>query len=177
MKKTLLLSLLLSFLALSCGSDSGGGTENTALNLVTGIYCRQTADDVALRLGNPNVFTQSQFVMYPNPATQFVMVVAQEPITDAWIVPATPQKIFQSTDFNTVLHSDLYTEQTLTANADISLHDSTSGNLLLEIADLPKGYYRIVVKIGGALYWDNLYKYSAQESNEDQFNAISSFWQ
>ncbi len=46
----------------------------------------------------------------------------------------------------------------------------------MNIGTLEKGYYRIFVKIGGVIYWDNLYKYENGGNNEEQFNAISNFW-
>jgi hypothetical protein len=97
MKKTLL--ILLSVFALSCTHDDANPTDKTALNLVTGIVPRQNFDDTPFQLGNPNVLVNNKFVIYPNPARETLFVTAQENITDVWIVPANPKKIYQGCGF------------------------------------------------------------------------------
>jgi hypothetical protein len=174
MKKSLL--IFISILSLSCSSDDNSNPSNTDMNLVTGINLRQTSDDIGLEFGNPNILVNNKFVAYPNPANNVVYIAAQENITDIWLVPGTPIKIYQNTNFSSLLNSALYPEASIITNADFALNGQASDVIGLNISTLEKGYYKVFVKIGGQIYWDNLYKYEEGESNEDQFNAIFNFW-
>lgn len=172
MKKILL--LLTVVLALSCTSDDQ--PENTAMDLVTGITLRQNFDDAPLQLGNPNALTGNQFVIYPNPAISTVVISAQQTITDVWVVKGKAKKIYQNTNFNTVLNSNLYTEQSLAAHSSSTLNAQTTSTINLNLDNLQKGYYKVFVKIDGVIYWDNLYKYDSGQDGEQQFNALTDFW-
>ena len=167
---------LIAILSLSCSNDENSNPENTALNLVTGINCRQTPDDLPLELGNPNILVNNKFVIYPNPANEIVYISAQENVTDVWFVPANPEKIYQNVNFSSVLNTNLYTEQSIVSNSNFSINGQSSNGFSMNIGILEKGYYKVFVKIAGIVYWDNLYKYENQGNNEEQFNAISDFW-
>ena len=164
-------------MTISCSSDetATNPTDSTALNLVTGINFRQNFDDPPLELGNLNNFVDNKFVIYPNPANAAVYLSSSQNVTDVWIVPANPEKIYQDVDFSTILNSNLYNEQSIISNSSFSLTGQSSTNLSLNTASLPEGYYRVFVKIGGEIYWDNLYKYTGSSSPE-QLAAFISFW-
>lgn len=173
------LFLLISILALSCNKDeTNNPTDKTALNLVTGINCRQTLDpdEIGLQLGNPNVLVNDKFKIYPNPANESVYISAQENVTDVWLVSAKPEKIHQDVNFNSILNIDLYSEQSIISNSNFSLNRQSSNSFKMNIGTLAKGYYKVFVKIEGKIYWDNLYKYENQGNNEEQFNKINDFW-
>ncbi len=177
MKKAIF--ILLSILTISCNNDDNNNenvTDKTALKLVTGINFRQNFDDPILQYGNPNVLVNNMFLIYPNPANEKVVLQAQENITDIWLIKADPEKIHQEINFNNVLNTNLYSEQLINTNSNLSLNSQSSNNIIMNIETLEKGYYRIFVKIGGVIYWDNLYKYENGGNNEEQFNAISNFW-
>lgn len=167
--------LLIAVLALSCSSDSGV-TDKTDLKLVTGVTFRQNFDDPPLQLGNPNALVNNKFVMYPNPANSSVFIAADENVTDVWIVPANPQKIHQDVNFNSVLTIGLYSEQTINTNSNIAVTGQSSPDSSINLATLEKGYYRVFVKIGGVIYWDNLYKYDNGVDNEQQITSILNYW-
>ena len=58
MKNTLF--ILISILAISCNNDETDiQTDKNSINLVTGINCRQTSDDLGLKLGNPNILVNN----------------------------------------------------------------------------------------------------------------------
>ncbi len=174
MKKTIF--ILLTILTISCNSDETiNPTNSNAINLVTGINFRQNFDDPPLQLGNPNILVNNKFVIYPNPANATVYLLAQQNVTDVWIVPANPEKIYQDLDFSTILNTNLYSEQSIISNSNFSLTAQSSTNLSLNIGTLAKGYYRVFVKIGGDIYWDNLYK-NDNGSNPEQMAAIVNFW-
>ncbi|EIA08113.1 hypothetical protein [Flavobacterium frigoris] len=177
MKKKLF--FLISILALSCTKDeTNNSTDKAALNLVTGINCRQTLDqnEIVLKLGNPNILVNNKFKIYPNPANESVYILAQENVTDVWFVSAKPEKIHQELNFSSILNTNLYSEQTISSNSNFSLNGQSSSNIGVNIGTLTKGYYKVFVKIGGEIYWDNLYKYENQANNEEQFNKINDFW-
>jgi hypothetical protein len=174
MKKGLL--ILLSILALGCNSDETSVTDKTALSLVTGVTFRQNFDDPPFQLGNPNTFVNNKFVIYPNPAIETAFISAAENITDVWIVPANAEKIHQTVDFAGILNTSLYPQQSILANSDLTLTGQSSNNINLDLESLEKGYYRVFVKIGGEIYWDNLYKYDDAVNHEADMNAIINFW-
>ncbi len=174
MKKNLL--ILISVLSLSCSSDDNSTPSNTDMNLVTGINLRQTAEDIGLEFGNPNILVNNKFVAYPNPANNVVFIASQENITDVWLVRGNPKKIYQNVNFSSILNNNLYTEQSIITNADFALNGQSSAGISLNISTLEKGYYKVFVKIGGQVYWDNLYKYEEDGTNEAQFDAIFNFW-
>lgn len=175
MKKTLL--ILISIFAISCSNDETKvQTENTSIDLVTGLYFRQTSDDPGLQLGNPNVLVNNKFLIYPNLANESVNILAKETVTDVWFVPANPEKIYQEVNFSTILNSNLYSEQSIISKSGFSVNGKSSNSFSMNIRTLAKGYYKVFVKIGGVIYWDNLYKYENQGDNEEQFNTINNFW-
>jgi hypothetical protein len=174
MKKKLF--ILISILALSCNKDETNETDKTAINLVTGVNFRVTSDDSGLQLGNPNVLVNSKFKIYPNPANELVYISAQENVTDVWFVTANPEKIYQDANFSSILNTNLYSEQSIISHSNFTLSGQSSNSFSINIGTLAKGYYRVFVKIGGKIYWDNLYKYDNQGNNEEQFTSITNFW-
>lgn len=174
MKKRLL--FLISLVILSCNTDETSNPDRTALDLVTGINCRQTTDDIPLQLGNPNILINNKFVIYPNPVTDVFYLAAQENVTDVWLVSGNPQKIYQTTNFSSVLNTNLYSEQSILDNSDFSLTGQSSSGISINIGTLEEGYYKVFVKIGGVIYWDNIYKHGDQGDNEEQFNELFDFW-
>ena len=175
MKKKLF--ILISILAISCNKDETDvQTDKNSINLVTGINCRQTPDDTGLKLGNPNVLVNNKFVLYPNPANESVYILAQENVTDVWFVSANPEKIYQEVNFSDILNTNLYTEQSIISNSNFTLSGQSSKSFKMNLGTLAKGYYKVFVKVGGKIYWDNLYKYEDQVVNEEQFSKINDFW-
>ncbi len=175
MKKSLF--IVLSILTLSCNNDeTSNQSNNKDLKLVTGINLRQNFDDPPLKLGNPNVLVNNKFAIYPNPAQNMVSILAQDNVTDVWLVPATPEKIYQSVNFSSILTNNLFSEQSISSNSIISVNSQSSNNLMINLETLEKGYYKVFVKIDGVIYWDNLYKYDSQIDSSVQFTAINAFW-
>jgi hypothetical protein len=175
MKKKLF--ILISILAISCNKDETDvQTDKSSINLVTGVNFRQDTNDTGLKLGNPNVLVNNKFLLYPNPANESVYILAQENVTDVWFVSANPEKIHQDVNFSNILSTNLYTEQSIITNSNFYLNGQSSNSFKMNIGTLAKGYYKVFVKIGGRIYWDNLYKYENQDNNEEQFNKINDFW-
>jgi len=175
MKNKLL--ILIAVLVLSCSKeDSNTLMDKTELQLVTGINCRQTADDTPQILGNPNVLVNNKFSLYPNPAKEIFLIKAPQNVTDVWVVPATPQKSYQDTDFSSILTPGLYSETSISSHSALSLNEQSSGLINMTISSLAKGYYKVFVKIDGVIYWDNLYKYENEGDTIEQFDALSNYW-
>jgi hypothetical protein len=175
MKKKLF--ILISILAISCHNDeTTAPTDKNALNLVTGVNFRQNPEDQQLQLGNPNALVNGKFIIYPNPAIESAFITAQGNVTDVWFVPANPEKIYQDVNFSSILNTNLYSEQSIISHSNFSVNGQSSNNISLNIGTLEKGYYRVFVKIGGEIYWDNFLKIDGEESNEEHFNTIVDFW-
>jgi hypothetical protein len=170
MKKILFACLLL--FVLSCSSDSSTGQD--AIDLVTGVTFRQTPEDLPMELGNPNVWVNNQFILYPNPVKQHLLLVSQTPISDIWIIPAHAQKIYQSVDYSTVLTTTTYSEAAVADHASISIDALTSTVVDVNVESLTEGYYRVFVKIDGVLYWDNVYVDPV--NTEEHIAEVIGFW-
>ncbi len=169
---TIIFALLLF---ISCSNDddnNNNSTSETAIELVTGVNIRNSEFSAPIQLGNPNVFTNDQFIAYPNPPSGALSLSASENISDVWITNANAEKIYQQTDFNSILNSDLYAESEIELNAEMELNDLNSTNLVLNLENLNSGYYKVFVRINGNLYWDNIY---IPESNFEIDNLIN-FW-
>ena len=170
MKKMTIIFALLIFI--SCGNDdeNNNSTSETDIELVTGINIRNSEFSAPTRLGNPNVFTNNQFIAYPNPPAGALSLLASENISDVWITPANAEKIYQQSDFNSILNSDLYAESLIESNAEMEFLNLNSTNLVLNLENLTSGYYRVFTKINGTLYWDNIYIPESNFEIEDLIN-------
>lgn len=171
--------ILISILAISCSKEETvKETEKTSLNLITGINFRETGDnkEMLLHLGNANILTNNKFLIYPNPATDKVYISAQENVTYIWFVKGNPEKIYQDFTFGNILNSDFYDEKSIVLNSKNSVNGQSSKEFSLNIETLEKGYYKVFIKIGGKIYWDNLYKYDNTEDTQKQSLSIKNFW-
>lgn len=170
-RMTIILALLI---LISCSNDdeNNNSTSETNIELVTGINIRNSEFSAPIKLGNPNVLTNNQFIAYPNPPAGALSLSAPENISDVWITSANAEKIYQQTDFSTILNSDLYAESEIELNAEIEAIDLNSTNIVLNLENLSSGYYRVFVKINGTLYWDNIY---IPESNFEIDDLIN-YW-
>lgn len=172
MKKMTIIFALLLFISCSNDDDNNNSTSETAVELVTGINIRNSEFSQPTQLGNPNVFTNNQFIAYPNPPAGALSLQAIENISDVWITSANAEKIYQQTDYNSILNSDLYTQSLIESNAEMDFPNLNSTNLVLNLESLTSGYYRVFVKINGNLYWDNIY---IPESNFEIDDLIN-YW-
>lgn len=172
MKKMTIIFALLIFI--SCGNDdeNNNSTSETDIELVTGINIRNSEFSAPTQLGNPNVFTNNQFIAYPNPPAGALSLLASENISDVWITSANAEKIYQQSDFNSILNSDLYAESLIESNAEMEFLNLNSTNLVLNLENLTSGYYKVFVKINGTTYWDNIY---IPESNFEIDDLIN-YW-
>lgn len=157
MKKIMITFILLLFLSCSSDDENNNSTTPTDIALVTGINIRSSSFSAPIQLGNPNVFTNNQFIAYPNPPAGALSVSASQNISDVWIIPANGVKIYQQEDFSSILNSDLYTEPIVESNAEMEFTNLNTPDIILNLDQLTAGYYRVYVKIGGILYWDNIY--------------------
>ncbi|WP_339835238.1 hypothetical protein [uncultured Flavobacterium sp.] len=173
MKKILFLSIVLIFN--SCNKDDADNKiSNTSIDLVTGLTLRQTIDDTFLTLGNPNIYTNNIFIIYPNSSTGFLSIASNDSISDVWVIPGNPVKIHKQTDFSAVLNSSLYSESQIQDKSQLELNDINSLNIILDINSLNSGYYKVFVKINNTIYWDNIYL--EKNGDENSFNEIINYW-
>ena len=157
MKKITIILALLLFISCSSDDENNNSRTETDIELVTGISIRNSEFSAPIKLGNPNVFTNNQFIAYPNPLAGFLTLLASENISNIWIIPASADRIYQQTDFNSILNSDLYTETQIESNAELEFIDLSSANIILNLESLNSGYYKVFVKINGNLYWENIF--------------------
>lgn len=158
----------------SCSNDSenSNSSTETSIELVTGINIRNSEFSAPIQLGNPNVFTNNQFITYPNPPSGALNLSAFETISDIWITSANAKKTHQQTDFNSILNSDLYTQSQIESNTEMEFLNLNSTNIVLNLENLTSGYYKVFVKINGKLYWDNIYV----PSNNFDINDLINYW-
>jgi hypothetical protein len=100
----------------------------------------------------------NKFKIYPNPANESVYILAQENVTDVWLVSAKPKKIHQDVNFSSILNTDLYSEQSIITNSIVSLA-TNSKQFHNEHRDSCKDIIKYSLKSTEKTYWDNLYKY------------------
>jgi len=172
MKKiTIILALLLW---VSCSNDDSDNNSKagTDIKLVTGINIRSSEYSSPMKLGNPNVLTDNQFIIYPNPSLGLLSVKSTSEISDAWIIPAQAKKSYQQTDFASILTTNLYDESVIASNAEIEFNDLTATKLAINLSGISHGYYKVFVKINGVIYWDNFY---FQDDNFN-INSLINYW-
>jgi hypothetical protein len=172
MKNITIIFALLIITSCSNDDENNNSTTETNIELVTGINIRDSGSSASIQLGNPNVLTNNQFIAYPNPPAGALSLSASENISDVWITPANAEKLYQQTDFNSILNSNLYAESLIESNAEMEFINLNSTNLVLNLENLTSGYYRVFVKINGTLYWDNIY---IPESNFEIDDLIN-YW-
>jgi hypothetical protein len=173
MKKIILFVLVVSIF--SCkNDDSNNQTDMLNINLVSGINLRETADQVPLRFGNPNIFVSNQLVVYPNLAYEVINIYSQNVITDVYFISGWPEKIHQNVDFNDILNSGVYAESTISGLSTLKFN-GTDLFSTFNISNLEAGYYRVFIKTNNQFYWDNFYKTNSPTSNT-QIENISTFW-
>ncbi|MDN3725501.1 hypothetical protein QRD02_14015 [Aequorivita sp. SDUM287046] len=72
--------------------------------MVTGINLLPENGPSPIQLGNPNIFIDKSILsVYPNPVVNILTINSYYEILDVWIIPATPEKIHQETNFETVV--------------------------------------------------------------------------
>ncbi len=171
MKKTILI-LLTILLFVSCDDDTDLDNE-TDIDLVTGIVTRDAIGGIIEEFGNPNTLTNDRLFCYPNPAIDILRIVdtsTNPTMNEAWIIKGNAKKIFQNTNFESIINSNLYTITELD-NLELVTYDLSSSinEVTVDISSLEPGYYRIFVKFdNGEIIWENIYN-----TNEHYLTTIS----
>lgn len=160
------------FLNISCSSDDPKPSNETELGLFTGMILRPSERGPSILLGNPNILVD-QTLMFPNPVSASIVIrdYSNAEITNVWFLKVTPQKKYQTVDFNGILNSKLYTDSEVESNADLVLKNLKASNLTINLKDLSFGYYRVFLKVGGKIQWNNIY--IGKDTSIDEFR---SFW-
>ena len=172
LKLTLLIIILFSIISCSSDNEDNNTKSGTDIKLVTGINIRNSEFSQPIQLGNPNILTNNQFIIYPNPTLGLLRLKSNSDISDVWIIPAKANKSYQKTDFTAILTSEMYNETLITSNAEMEITDLTTTNLTINLNELNYGYYRVFVKINGKIYWDNIY---FQDNNMD-IEDLNNYW-
>jgi len=152
----------------SCSNDDDatiGGSNETAIDLVTGLIARPDAYSPGFRLGNPNIrmpasISSTTIIAFPNPiisAFSIQMAQTSEVINNIWLVKANANKIYQDTDFDEILSENTYTVSQIESVAETSFDGISSTNVTLDLGSFEAGYYRVFIKTDQSLYWDNIY--------------------
>lgn len=169
--KKLIILLALNFL-ISCNKDNDDiKTANaTNIDLVAGLHIRNSNDSEIIKLGNPNVWNENQFIIYPNPTAGALSLSSNDRITDVWIIAAKANKTYQNTNFNLILNSNVYSESQIISNSKFQFNNLNSSNVVLNLNDVNSGYYKVFVKINSKLYWENIYVPDDNFQIEDLLN-------
>lgn len=159
MKKAIILCALLC--AFSCNNDDNdknSDNDPTSLNLVAGLDIRADENFAPIRLGNPNILVE-QTLVYPNPAPTALSILSMSSIeiSDVWIIKGDARQNYQDTDFNSVLNSNLYSEDQINTNSEERFENINALNVAINLSDFEEGYYRVFIKIDGNIEWHNIY--------------------
>ncbi len=155
MKK--IISLFTIILIFNCNSDESNSIVETELSLLTGINLIDNSGNPNGKFGNPNILINNKITVYPIPAKNVLFINSNENLSKIWIIPAIAEKIFQQTDFNTILNTHTYDENQIKSNAELESLDINKNSFSLKLNTLKSGYYRIFMKIDNSLYWENIY--------------------
>jgi len=167
--------ILIGLLILSSCSnddDTNISINETDIDLVTGINIRNSEFSEVIQLGNPNVFSNNQFIAYPNPPAGVLSLSSSQNISDVWIRPANANRIHQETDFNSILNSDLYVETQIQSNSELEFSNLSFLNLDLNLESLNSGYYKVFTKINGEIYWENIFV----AENNFEIEYLINYW-
>ncbi|WP_067144990.1 hypothetical protein [Pseudotamlana agarivorans] len=161
--------------AVGCSSDDGNNHSNgeTDMTLVTGLNLRSSEISPPYQVGNPNALIADQLIVYPNPTLGILNIKANSGISDVWIIPSQANKIYQQTDFSTILNSNLYDESKIASHAELEITDMTASRVIFDLKEIKFGYYKVFVKIDGKIYWENIY---FQDNNTDIEDLIN-YWE
>jgi hypothetical protein len=169
------------FALISCSKNDDNGNSNndeTNIDLITGIELKDSNGQEIMILGNPNIFNKKKFNVYPNPAMNIIIIRTSPPtdsISEVWIRSAQANKVYQNTDFQSILNSSTYSESQIESNSVLQTLDVNLFSVLLNLDSLNKGYHKIFVKINGNIYWDNIYKADDFSEVED-LSHFTNFW-
>jgi hypothetical protein len=157
MRKIIFILLALSILACNKDDDNKPTISETKLGLITGINLLPESGPSPIRLGNPNIFIDKNIVsVYPNPVINVLTINSYYEITDVWIIPASPEKIHQETNFEMILNSNTYSEIELTEKASFEINNNNSTTAPINFENLDPGYYRVFIKTNNTIMWDNI---------------------
>ncbi|MAN28976.1 MULTISPECIES: hypothetical protein [Mesonia] len=171
-----IIAICLFFSACNNDDDDSASSNKTDIQLVTGLYARQSPNMQPLTLGNPNVFMDYNKVsVYPIPTINQLSISANytHEIEKIWLVPAEEDKIYQDEDFNAVFNEYTYKEESISNKAIIQIEDINATDLSVNLEDKAPGYYKVFIKIENTIYWDNIYKVGNNENGDEVFN----YWQ
>ncbi len=149
------------------------GAQN--IFLATGIQLRQSRNDAPLKYGNPNI-KMNGVVVSPNPVIGNFMIetINLDNINSVWILKAKPEKKYQNENFEEILKTVSYKDNVLDDAAQLSVKNLTANNVLVNVEDLEAGYYRVFIKVGESLNWDNIH---INGEGADSLEEIASPWE
>ena len=168
---TFLFSFLL-FYSCSGNEDNLSLKSETDILLVTGIILKDNQGQYVGKLGNPNVFGSNNLSIAPNPVDDRLWISSVYTLSNVWFVPAVAEKVYQLTDFNSLLNSSLYEESQIESNAELTFKNKDKRNMYLNIESLKAGYYKVFVKINGIVYWENIFVHRGGL----KFEEMVDFW-
>ena len=159
-------------LSVSCSSDDSKPSNEKDLELFTGMIARTSERGLSILMGNPNILVD-QTLMFPNPAISSIVIreYSNAEITNVWFVKVNPQKKYQTVDFNSILNSKLYTDSEIESKADLSLNNLNGTDLSINLENLSFGYYRVFLKVGDKIQWNNIYI-----GNDKNIEDLIAFW-
>jgi hypothetical protein len=165
MRKLLYPLLFLIFLG-GCSEDEMIPDTGLEVPVIHGYYARSEAgysmgiygySTPNVKLGNQsNDFMQSEyaFITFPNPAHNIYQVMintpGQEEIKKIWLVQAVMRDPFQIPAVASDGNSNMI------VNSPLVQITTRQNHALLDVTNLPEGYYRIYVKVNNHLLYDNL---------------------
>ncbi|PKV52722.1 hypothetical protein ATE84_4842 [Aquimarina sp. MAR_2010_214] len=159
----------------SCNKDDDQIIDDKVdILLMTGMYLRADINDEPLLYGNPNINNDGVMIS-PNPMREVFNITSftADKISKVWIVEANPQKKHQDVNFSEALKNVTYDESELTRLARLTSGGLDSKNVTINIEDLQPGYFRVFIKTGKSLRWDNIY---ISNGNDISIEDIVSFW-
>ncbi|TAJ09198.1 hypothetical protein DMA11_20500 [Marinilabiliaceae bacterium JC017] len=190
MKKSLLLLLLVTFLACSKDDNTEVSGGFKSVHLVTGLRLTTEAGEIQYTLGNPNnkqyvgideelagtIQDRVHSIVCPNPVIDVINISCLVGFKKIWLVKGIISGNYSSVDFDDVLKDHTYSEAELD-NQCLKKHDGDGGSLCCNVSDLKSGYYRVFFQTeDDEIYWENIYVDSDYHSLNEFYEYYKNGW-
>lgn len=161
--KTLLYIAAISLLTACSKEEAPERLPGFDVPVIAGYEMRSGVGDLIGRIGYPNIklyegesYNSSKyfFASFPNPASSMINIFVQERdapgIKKIWMVTGRLQGDPEKSTINQGMYS-FYAGGTPLLQGEFS-----GSNIGIDLRDIPEGYYRIYLKIGEVILYDNI---------------------
>lgn len=162
-KQVVILCIIITFLFSCNKNDNEFRLSEFQTPVVTGFLLRDVTGSVIKEIGTPNVklsdisndqqMAKTSFVVYPNPSNHVIAITIESSSfmeAKIWVVRA--NYVEATSNYGDYLNSNTL----IAGGSPVFYMESSSNTVLIDARHFEEGFYRIYVKRGDLLLWDNL---------------------